>query len=49
MAADPDDLVAWIDELGGLVARGDLDGLGPVDVHGGRLDADLAIRIMLAT
>ncbi len=41
MATDPDDVVAWIDELRGLVARRDLDGLGPVNVHGGRAGSGL--------
>ena len=30
------------------LARGDFAGLGPVGVHGGTLDAELAVRIMLA-
>ncbi len=48
MTTDPDDLAAWIAELRGRVARGELDGLGHFAVLGGRLDVGLAARIMLA-
>ena len=48
MTAEPDDLVAWIDELRARVARGELDGRGRFDVDTGALDVDLAARIMLA-
>ena len=49
MIADPDDLGAWIAELRGRVARGDLVALGRVELDGGIiLAADLAARIMLA-
>ncbi len=48
MAAGPDDLAAWIDELRSRVARGDLDGRGEFAVLGGRLAVGLAARIMLA-
>ena len=49
MATDPDKLVAWIGELRGRVARGELDGLGRVELDGGIiLVANLAARILLA-
>ena len=48
MAADPDDLAAWIAELRGRVARGDLAGLGTLAVGGGTLPVARAARIMLA-
>ena len=38
----------FIREVRGRLARGDFAGLGPVGVHGGTLDASLAVRIMLA-
>ena len=49
MATGPDDLVAWIAELRGRLARGDLAALGRVELDGGIiLTADMAARIMLA-
>ena len=44
----PDPLDAWITELRGRVARGELAGLGPVDVGGFKLPGERAARIMLA-
>ncbi len=48
MATDPFDLAAWIAELRGRVARGELDGQGNIAVGRGVLAAGLAARIMLA-
>ncbi len=48
MATDPDDLAAWIADLRGRVARGDLDGQGTVAIAGGALAIGLAARILLA-
>ena len=48
MTTDPDDLVAWIAELRGRVARGALDGHDDVAVTGGSMPAGVAARIMLA-
>ncbi len=48
MTTDPDDLAAWIADLRGRVARGELDGQGEFAVLGGRLAVGLAARIMLA-
>ena len=49
MTTDPDDLVAWIADLRGRVARGELAALGRVELDGGIiLVAELAARILLA-
>ncbi len=48
MTADQDDLAAWISELRGRVARGDLDGRGEFETGGGRFAIGLAARILLA-
>ena len=48
MATGPDDLAAWIAELRGRVARGELAGLGTLDVDGRALPVARAARIMLA-
>ncbi len=43
----PDDLVAWIADLRGRAARGELDGRGRFDPGVGPLDTGLAARILL--
>ena len=45
-----DDLTAWIEELRGRLDRGELAGLGPVEVGPGQVlpSAELAAKIMLA-
>ena len=48
MATDPENLVAWIADLRGRVARGELDGRGEFEVGGGWLPIGQAARIMLA-
>ncbi len=48
MAAEPDDLAAWIDALRARLARGELDGQGSFDTSDGILPVGLAARIMLA-
>ncbi len=48
MADAADDLAAWIADLRGRVARGELDGRGSFDVGGAALPVGLAARIMLA-
>jgi hypothetical protein len=48
MATNPDELVAWIDDLHARVARGDLDGWDRVDVGTGTVPVGLAAQVMLA-
>jgi hypothetical protein len=49
VSADPDDLAAWLAELRGRVARGELAGRGPIAVAGGTLPSvELAARVLLA-
>jgi hypothetical protein len=49
VSADPDDLAAWLAELRGRVARGELAGRGPIEVAGGTLaSVELAARVLLA-
>ena len=49
MTTNPDDLIAWIADLRARVARGELGGLGRVELDGGiMLTAQLAARILLA-
>jgi hypothetical protein len=42
------DLDAWITELGRRLERGELAGLGLVDVRGLKLRGEWAVRVMLA-
>ena len=48
MTDGSDDLNAWITELRQRLARGELAGLGLVDVGGLRLRGEWAVRVMLA-
>ncbi|MDP8924952.1 MAG: hypothetical protein M3O34_19060 [Chloroflexota bacterium] len=43
-----DDLAGWIAELRDRVARGELAGLGRIDMHGAMVPVELVVRIMLA-
>ncbi len=48
MATEPDHLVAWIAELRGRVAHGELDDLDAMAVGDGTLPVALVARILLA-
>ncbi len=45
---DADDLIDWIADLRGRVARGELAGMGAIDIDGVVLPVELVARIMLA-